>query len=120
MGFFTFFNKIENYFLTRFVLLKLEAHEIVAKFVVFLISSFLFLSLGILILLFLGITFAILIGDYYGKPAYGFAFISLIYVLIFLILIIFRKRLIEKPIMDNTIKELNRIEKKDEKKKEKD
>lgn len=114
---FKIFNRIEKYFLSRLLLLKLETHEIIAKFIVLLLSSFLFISMGILVLFFLGITFSILLGGYLGEPAFGFAIISLLYIILLLILIIFRKKLIEKPTMDNTIKVLNRTEK-DEKEKD--
>lgn len=118
MGFLKIYDRIENYFLSRILLLKFETHEIIARFAALLLSSFLFISLAILILFFLGITFSILIGDYFGNPVYGFASISILLIIILLVLIIFKEKLLETPIMDTTIKELNRIEK-DEKKKEK-
>ncbi len=105
------FNKIEEYLLSRFLLLKLETHEIISKFLVMLVSSILFLSLATLILVFSGITFSIMLGNYFGSLASGFAAVSLFFVLVFLVLIIFKSKLIDKPVMNKSIKEFNKLKK---------
>ncbi len=88
-------------------MLKLESHELIAKLIVMLLSSFLFISMVFLILFFIGITFSILIGELLGNTMYGFAVTSAFYVIILFVLIYFRKKLIENPIMDIVIKHLN-------------
>ena len=114
MGLAKIFNKIEKYLLARFLLLKLETHEIISKFLVMLVSSLIFLSLATMILVFSGITFSIMLGNYFGNLAYGFASVSLFFITIFLILISFKGKLIDKPVMNKAIKEFNRLKKDEE------
>lgn len=102
------FKKIENYFISRLLLVKLESQVLVAKLIVLLISSFLLISMVFLILFFIGITLSLLIGELMGNTIYGFAVTSTFYVVVLLILIVFRKKLIATPIMDIAIKELNK------------
>ena len=102
------FKKVEDYFISRLLLLKLESHELVAKLIVLLIGSFLFMSMVFLILFFIGITFSIMVGEFLGNTIYGFAATSAFFIIILLILIYFRKRIIVRPILDTVIKELNK------------
>lgn len=118
MGTLNIIEKIEKYLLSRFLLLKLETHEMVAKLVTLLLSSFLYITMTLIIMVFIGITFSILIGDYLGNLAFGYGVVSIIYIIILLILIIFRKKLIEDPVMNTTIKKFNRTEKDEQEKKE--
>ena len=102
------FKKIEDYFISRLLLIKLESQVLVAKLIVLLLSSFLLISMVFLILFFIGITISLLIGEWMGNTIYGFAVTSTFYVVVLLILIVFRKKLIATPIMDIAIKELNK------------
>ena len=111
MGFTNIFNRIENYLLSRFLLLKLETHELVSKFLVLLVSSFIFLILAALIVIFSGITLSIMLGEYFGSLYYGFGAISLFFLFIFLVLFFFKGKLIDKPVMNKAIKEFNKIKK---------
>ena len=114
MGFAKIFDKIENYLLSRFLLLKLETHELVSKFLVLLVSSFIFLILAALIVIFSGITLSIVLSEYFGSLAYGFGIVSLSFVIIFLILLLFKGKLIDKPVMNKAIKEFNKLKKDEE------
>jgi len=100
--------KIEDYFISRLLLLKLESHELIAKLIVLLIGSFLFMSMVFLILFFIGITLSIMIGEFLGNTIYGFAATSAFFIIVLLILIYFRKKIIVKPILDTVIRELNK------------
>jgi len=102
------FKKVEHYFISRLLLLKLESHELIAKLIVLLIGSFLFMSMVFLILFFIGITFSIMVGEFLGNTIYGFAATSAFFIIVLLILIYFRKRIIVRPILDTVIKELNK------------
>ena len=102
------FKKIEDYFISRLLLLKLESHELIAKLIVLLIGSFLFMSMVFIILFFIGITLSIMIGEILGNTIYGFATISAFFVIVLIILIYFRKKIVVKPILDTVIKELNK------------
>ena len=114
MGFTKIFDKIENYLLSRFLLLKLETHELVSRFLVLLVSSFIFLILAALIVIFSGITLSIMLGEYFGSLAYGFGIVSLSFVFIFLILFFFKSKLIDRPVMNKAIKEFNKLKKDEE------
>ncbi len=102
------FRKVEDYFVSRLLMLKLESHELIAKLIVLLLSSFLFISMVFLIMFFIGITFSILLGELLGNTMYGFAVTSAFYVFILFILIYFKEKLIENPIMDIVIRNLNK------------
>ena len=66
------------------------------------------MSMVFLILSFVGITVSLLIGEYLGNTIYGFAITSLFYIVALAIIIIYRKKFIESPIMDMAIKEINK------------
>ncbi|GEM_PF-3450430 len=109
------FKRIENYIISRLLLLKLESHELIGKLVVLMVSSFLFISVVNIILFFLGITFSLFIGELLGSTIYGFAVTTLFFAVILIILIVYRERIIESPIMDAVIRELNKPDKDEEK-----
>ncbi|NOR74028.1 MAG: hypothetical protein GQ525_02600 [Draconibacterium sp.] len=102
------FKKVEDYFISRLLLIKLESQVLVAKLIVLLLSSFLLISMVFLILFFIGITLSLLIGEWLGDIIYGFAVTSTFYIVVLLVIIVFRKKLIATPIMDIAIKELNK------------
>ena len=112
------FKRVENYFISRLLLLKLESHELIGKLVVLMVSSFLFISFVMIILFFLGITCALFIGELLGSTVYGFAVITLFFVVVLLAIVIYREKIIESPIMDTVIRELNKPEKDEKKSKE--
>lgn len=111
------FKRIENYFVSRLLLLKLESHELIGKLVVLMVSSFLFISFVMIILFFLGITCALFIGELLGSTVYGFAVTTLFFIVVLLAIVIYREKIIENPIMDVVIRELNKPEKDEEKSK---
>ena len=109
------FHRIENYIISRLLLLKLESHELIGKLIVLLVTSFLFIGMVILILFFLGITFSLLLSELFGSYTYGFAATTLFYVIVMLVLILYRDKFIEGPIMDVVIRELNKEKDENEK-----
>ena len=100
------FEKIEEYILSRLLLLKLEATDKASKLISILVISLVFSSLAILFLFFFSFAAALFMGDLLGNSKYGFAFISLLYLLILIFVFIFRKSIIQKPILDWTVKYL--------------
>jgi len=111
MSFKKILEKIENYILSRLLLLKLEVTDKVSKFISIIVISLVFASLAILFLFFFSITSALFLGDLLGNIKYGFATVSLFYLLVLLIVIIFRKSIIQKPILNWTVKYLFRKDK---------
>jgi len=61
----------------------------------------------LLILIFVSITFALLLYKSTGSVVIGFGLISIFYILVFLVLFIFRKRLIIKPIRNFLSREIS-------------
>ena len=53
-----------------------------------------------------------------GSTVYGFAVITLFFVVVLLAIVIYREKIIESPIMDTVIRELNKPEKDEKKSKE--
>ena len=118
MGSLNLFHRIENYIISRLLLLKLESHELIGKLIVLLVTSFLFIGMFILIMFFLGMTFSLLLGELLGNNIYGFAATTLFYVVVLLVLILYREKFIEGPIMDIVIRELNKTKDDDDMKTE--
>lgn len=108
MGSLNIFHRIENYIISRLLLLKLESHELIGKLIVLLVTSFMFIGMFILIMFFLGMTFSLLLGELFGNNIYGFAATTLFYVIVLLVLFLYREKFIEGPIMDVVIRELNK------------
>ena len=95
--------KLEAYINERLMLLKLQAVEQASKMGASLFTAVILAMLGFFILLFLSIMlgyfFAMLTGSLFG----GFGIVTAIYVLLFLLLLKFKKRIIEKHIINMII-----------------
>lgn len=90
----------------RIRLLKLQGTEKASQLYASFMSVLVLYSLGLIVLLFLSTAGAILIGQQLDNMFYGFGLIALFYLLIFIIIWIFRKKLIIKPMMDYSIREI--------------
>jgi hypothetical protein len=99
-------HKIQDYINARLALFRLDIIEKTSKgftlLVLFLILGFFF----VMALLFISIAVALLISKSIGTWWSGFAIISLIYFLLFLIILALRKVLIERPLLDLSVKYL--------------
>ena len=100
------FEKIEEYILSRLLLLKLEVTDKASKLISIIVVSLVFASIAILFLFFISFAAALFMGDLLGNIKYGFAFVSLLYFLLLIFVFIFRKSIIQKPILDWTVKYL--------------
>lgn len=98
------YDHLVAYLKERFELLRLEFAERSARETSAIVSKLilaLFLALG---LLFLSITLAFYLGSLWNSYGTGFAVVGGGYILIFLILALLRRSLIQKPIMNGIIK----------------
>ncbi len=98
--------KLQDYINARIALLGLEIIEKTSKGVTFLILAVMLTIFFMLFLVFGSIALAFAIGNEIGSIGYGFAIISGFYLILFLIILIFRKSLIEKPALDYSVKYL--------------
>jgi hypothetical protein len=100
------FNKVKEYIDTTVELYKLKSIKKVAGFFsTFSVSIILFL-LSFMIILFISIGFALLIGAWLGKMYFGFFVMGGIYIIIGLVLYSRRKKSVRRVISDRLIKEL--------------
>ncbi|OQX79518.1 MAG: hypothetical protein B6D61_03390 [Bacteroidetes bacterium 4484_249] len=100
------FEKFEEYIVTRLLLLKMEVTDNASKLISIIVVSLVFASISLLFLFFISFAVALFVGDLLGNIKYGFAFVSLLYLLLLIFVFIFRKRIIQKPILDWTVKYL--------------
>ena len=94
---------IEKYIQYRLLLIKLQAVEKISK-----LSAAMFVGLAIAILsffifLFLSIMAAWYFGELLGSAFKGFGIISAFYVLVLILILIFRKRVLQKTITNTVI-----------------
>ncbi len=83
---------IESYIKDRLLLLRLDASEKGAKLAAHFVTGALLCLIGLFILLFLSIMAGYYFTELTGSPFWGFAIISGAYILIFLLVLIIRKR----------------------------
>ncbi len=89
---------------TKMYLWKLKAVDQTAKFASTGVFSICLALLGVLFILMINIGLALWVGEKMGRLYYGFFMVSLFYVLLAVILYIFRKQLIRTPIINFVIK----------------
>ncbi len=97
------FEKAEDYLKTNLQLIKLKATDKVAGVVSNLVSQIAIVMLGFLFLLMLSIGIAFWIGLALGQTYYGFMIVAGFYLLLTMIVIIFKKELIKNPISNSII-----------------
>lgn len=97
---------IADYLEARLKLLKIGAYEKIAKVTAVLFSSIIITLLGFFLLFFLSISAGFYLGMLLNSNALGFLIIFGIYLILFIIIFVFRKKLLEKFIVDKVIKRL--------------
>ena len=97
---------VTNYFEAQLQLYKIGAYEKIAKVTAVLFSSLTIVILCVLFVFFLGISGGFFFGTLFGSNALGFLFISAICFVLFLVILVFRKKLLENFIMDKVIEQL--------------
>lgn len=96
--------KIEKYIAARLLLIKIELAENAAK-VLAMIYTYVFLAILLaLFLIFISFFIALVFGEIFGNVIYGFGIVTGIYFTAFMVVLIFRKKLIERPILNATIR----------------
>lgn len=95
-----------DYFEARIKLFKISAYEKIAKIIAVFFSSIIIVLLGFFLLLLLSISSGFYFGELLNNNALGFLIVFGIYLILFIILILFRKKLLEKFIIDKVIEQL--------------
>lgn len=97
---------IYDYFNARIELLKLQATEKASHLYANFLSVLILFILGLIVLFFLSTAAAILLGQQMGNMTYGFGIVALFYLLVFMVFMIFRKKLVIQPMMDFSIRNI--------------
>jgi preprotein translocase subunit Sss1 len=97
---------VVSYLESKVLLFKISAYEKIAKVTAVLFSSILVAFIGFFMFLFFSISLGFYLGELLQSNAIGFLIVGGIYFIIFLIVILFRKKLFEKYITDKVIEQL--------------
>ena len=98
--------QIKEYSTGRIELIKLNLVEACAKAIASLTSSLILFVTFFAFFVFASFALALFIGKMLGDYYLGFAIISGVYLLLFFITLLVRKKLIERPILNQMIKKL--------------
>ncbi len=102
------FKKTGDYVETRIDLMKLQAVNKTSEVTSSLVSNIVIAILGIMMLIFLNIGIAFYLGEVLGKVHYGFFIVSGFYLLLAVLLYVFRKDWLQGPVQDKMIRKLLR------------
>ena len=106
----SFFKEIKqliiDYIEGRIQLYKISAFEKIAKITAVIFSSLIIAMLGFFLLFFLSISGGFYFADLLHSNTLGFLIIFGIYLILFVIIILFRKKLLEKYIVDKVVEKL--------------
>ncbi len=113
----SFFEELKQiviaYFEAKIQLYRIGAYEKVAKVTAVLFSSIVIAMLGFFLLFFLSISGGFFFGQLLNSNTLGFLIVFGIYLILFIIVIVNRKKLLEKYITDKVIEELFKKEEND-------
>ena len=98
--------RISKYLETKIQLVRLQAINKASDIIALVVSRIILLITTIFFMLFLNIGIALWIGSLLGKLYDGFFIVAAFYILLGLLLFIFKKKLIKMPINNFLIKEL--------------
>ncbi|MCB0476185.1 MAG: phage holin family protein [Flavobacteriaceae bacterium] len=96
---------VKHYISTQRDLMKLDFAERSARLISGLVLGFSFAIIGLLVIGFISVAFALLIGQWLGSVPLGFVSISGIYLLLGLIVFWFRKVLLVEPVLSKVIQQ---------------
>ena len=105
---------IIEYFEIRLKLLKLETFEKIAKVTAVLFSSLVVALLGFFLLFFLSMTGGFYLGKIFNSMPLGFLTITGLYLILFILVLLMKKDLLEKFLIERIIGELTKKEDDDE------
>lgn len=105
---------ITEYFDARLKLIKLETFEKIAKVTAMLFSSLVVALLGFFLLFFLSMSLGFYLGKIFDSMALGFLSVTGLYLILFVLVMVMKKDLLEKFLIERIIGELTRKEGDDE------
>ena len=105
---------ITEYFDARLKLIKLEAFEKTAKVTAVLFSSLVVALLGFFLLFFLSTSLGFYLGKVFDSMALGFISVTGLYLILFVLVLLMKKDLLENLLIERIIGELTKKEEDDE------
>lgn len=105
---------ITEYFDARLKLIKLETFEKIAKVTAVLFSSLVVALLGFFLLFFLSMTAGFYLGKIFDSMALGFLTVTGLYLILFVLVLLMKKDLLENLLIERIISELTKKEGEDE------
>lgn len=99
-------DRVKIYVETRIDLLRLKAIDKSSSFLSLLISMVVVILISFIFIMLLNIGVALLIGELIGKSYYGFFIVAGFYLLIGVVLFMFRNKWLKAPIANSMIKNL--------------
>ncbi|HEY8688421.1 MAG TPA: phage holin family protein [Chitinophagaceae bacterium] len=99
-------DRVKVYVETRIDLLRLKAIDKSSSFLSLLISMIVVILISFIFIMLLSIGVALLLGGLLGKTYYGFFIVAGFYLIVGLVLFIFRNKWLKKPIANSMIKNL--------------
>jgi len=105
---------ITEYLDARLKLIKLETFEKTAKVTAVLFSSLVVALLGFFLLFFLSMSLGFYLGKVFESMALGFLAVTSLYLLLFVLVLLMKKDLMEKFLIERIIGELTKKEEDDE------
>lgn len=100
------FEKVKDYVETTIDLFKLKAINKVSGLLSSLIASVILLLFGFMVIIFITVGLALLIGMWLGNAFWGFFIMAGIYIIAGLIIYAARRKILKEPISNVLIKEL--------------
>lgn len=98
------YDDVRDYVNLRLELLKIETAEKSAKVTAYMISSLVLLFTGFFCLLFISIVAGIYFSAYWGDYFKGFGVVGAFYVVLFLMVLLFKKAMIHRPVINTIIR----------------
>lgn len=95
--------KVEEYLQDRLLLLKLEAVEKTSRLIATMISGLLIAMFAFLIIIFISIMAGYMFGELIHHVYWGFGIVAGIYIILLVTIIVYRKPLIEKRVINMII-----------------
>lgn len=94
--------KVGEYLQNRLLLMKMQAAEKSSRLAGILVALMVLLLVGFFVLIFISIMAGYLFAELTGSLFYGFGIITVIYILLFVLVLVLRKKYIE-PYVTNTV-----------------
>jgi hypothetical protein len=94
---------VEKYIHSRLLLIRLQAVEKISKLAAAMFSGLIIGMLSFFIILFLSIMAAWYFGQLLDSPFKGFGIICAFYILVLILVLVFRKRVLQKTIINTVI-----------------